>query len=423
MVKRETYEDPSVSFHRVLTQAEITQKTPLAIAVSGGGDSVALMHMARHMNPFIFIIDHGLRRGSNSEALRVKKQAEGLGLKALVLSWAHHGIKTALQEKARKARYHLLGAACRDHNIKHLLVGHSADDQAETVLMRLDRGTGWRGAAGMRTVSYGGLWPELAGIYLIRPLLGVSRAGLRRYNRAHGLDWIEDPSNENLKFTRIVARQRLAQKPVLRRAMLALSGDMQMGRRAEREYFDQNFRPYVRVDDAGGIYLSRPVPPAFLRILIMSASGKGGYIDQASLAALAKSLWHDDFKAHTLAGAYVVRQGEGRYFTRDPVAVKGRAHMAPIGQSPLERDQLSLWDGRFWIKSRRAGLSVRPLWGYVGKLKGALHDYVNALPAAARPALPLIMAGEDIITVAAVPIADLYIKAAISDEFLRYEVA
>ena len=111
-----------------------------AIAFSGGGDSTALVHILKDHDPkpLILIVDHGLRDGSRDEAEHAKKFSESLALETLILTWAHNNPKAGLQEKARKARYGLMGGVCRERGIAYLLTGHTQDDQAETLLMRYD---------------------------------------------------------------------------------------------------------------------------------------------------------------------------------------------------------------------------------------------------------------------------------------------
>jgi len=147
--------------------------------------------------------------GSVREAKLAQGFAQDLGLKADILSWSPELIKSGLQAKARHARYRLLGEACREAGVSYLLTGHTEDDQAETVLMRLKAGGSWRGAAGMKTITVAPLWPELERVTVCRPMLGISRATIRDYLETHDLNYVDDPSNENRDFARIRARDEL----------------------------------------------------------------------------------------------------------------------------------------------------------------------------------------------------------------------
>ena len=134
---------------------------PAAIAYSGGGDSTALLHAFRG-NPAVthaFIIDHALREGSAEEVAAAAAYARSLGYQVKTQRWAHGGLSTGLQVKARAYRYQVMGEFCRVEQLPNLITAHTQDDQAETLLMRLDRQTGWRGLAGMPRAAYGPLWP------------------------------------------------------------------------------------------------------------------------------------------------------------------------------------------------------------------------------------------------------------------------
>ncbi|HET7086920.1 MAG TPA: tRNA lysidine(34) synthetase TilS [Rhizomicrobium sp.] len=184
-----------------------------AVAVSGGGDSIALMHLladyAREKKlpaPVVLTVDHGLRASSAKDAKRVAAWAKKAGLKVQLLKWRGPKAKTGIEAAAREARYRLMGAWLRKNKVVTLLVGHTEDDQAETFLLRLARGSGLDGLAGMQPRAP---WPvpAFAGLVLARPLLAFSRAQLRLYLQAKGQGWIEDPMNADASFDRVKVRK------------------------------------------------------------------------------------------------------------------------------------------------------------------------------------------------------------------------
>jgi tRNA(Ile)-lysidine synthase len=186
---------------------------PWAVAVSGGGDSLALMHLlagfARQEGlpaPIVLTVDHGLRKASAMDAKKVAAWAKRLGLAAKVLTWRGKKPKTGIEAAARQARYRLMGDFLVKHRIATLFVGHNQDDQAETFLMRLARGSGLDGLAGMQPRAP---WPVegFAGLMLARPLLGIGREHLRAYLRVRGQAWLEDPMNEDATFDRVKVRK------------------------------------------------------------------------------------------------------------------------------------------------------------------------------------------------------------------------
>ncbi len=183
----------------------------LGLAVSGGSDSVALMVLAsgwRERRPgapklSVLCVDHGLRAEAAREAVQVSDWASGLGLPHAVLQWAGDKPNSGLQAAARQARYDLMAAWCVRNQAQTIVTGHTLDDQAETVLMRLGRGSGVDGLSGM-PVAGGAPWP------LIRPFLAVSRVRLRASLRQIGHGWIDDPSNDDSGFERVRVRRALA---------------------------------------------------------------------------------------------------------------------------------------------------------------------------------------------------------------------
>jgi tRNA(Ile)-lysidine synthase len=176
----------------------------IVAAVSGGPDSIALMHLlarwsAAGERPPILVatVDHGLRPESAVEAAFVAREAAGLGLGHRILAWTGEKPRTGLQEAAREARYRLLVRCAREEGASHLVTAHTLDDQAETVLMRLARGSGPAGLAGMRRDR------ERDGIRHVRPLLDRSKESLLALCRAQGWPFTVDPSNADERFARV----------------------------------------------------------------------------------------------------------------------------------------------------------------------------------------------------------------------------
>lgn len=182
----------------------------LAVAVSGGGDSMALVLLAddwaRSQGGRItaLTVDHGLRANSASEAAQVGKWLQAKGIAHTILSWTGPKPGTGVQQAAREVRYALMSAWCRDQGVLHLALAHNMEDQAETYLMRLGRGSGADGLAAMSECV------ELLDVRLLRPLLDVPREDLRNLLEAAGQDWIDDPSNLNTAYARIRVRALLS---------------------------------------------------------------------------------------------------------------------------------------------------------------------------------------------------------------------
>ncbi|HEY4076377.1 MAG TPA: tRNA lysidine(34) synthetase TilS [Rhizomicrobium sp.] len=189
---------------------------PIVVAVSGGGDSIALMHLLAGFAktnglepPVVLTVDHGLRKGSGGDAKKVVAWAKLVGLKGHVLTWRGTKPKAGVEAAAREARYRLMGGWLAKNGIATLYVGHTLDDQAETFLLRLARGSGLDGLSAMQPRAS---WPVTGfeSLSVHRPLLGISRADLRSHLKAIGQDWLDDPMNDDDAFDRVRIRKAAA---------------------------------------------------------------------------------------------------------------------------------------------------------------------------------------------------------------------
>jgi tRNA(Ile)-lysidine synthase len=196
----------------------------LGVAVSGGPDSLALLLLADAAAPGrvrAATVDHGLRAESASEAAFVAVLCAQRGIPHATLTVEVSRSGRGLQAAAREARYAALGEWMRREGIGTLLTGHHADDQAETVLMRLNRGAGVGGLAGIRASA--SFPPGGEAARLCRPLLGWRREELGRLVRECGLRPVDDPTNADEAYDRVRLRRRLAEAPWLDAAALGRS--------------------------------------------------------------------------------------------------------------------------------------------------------------------------------------------------------
>ncbi len=192
--------------------APLGQAHGLLLAISGGPDSTALLSMAARWRaeregPALHAatVDHGLRPEAAAEATAVAALCARLGVPHETLVWHGEKPKTRLQERARDARNALLAAHATDIGADTLVTAHHLDDQAETVLMRLLRGSGVTGLSGIAPLS------QRAGLTIARPLLGLRKAELMAYCDAQGLPYADDPSNRDPRFTRARLRRLIAE--------------------------------------------------------------------------------------------------------------------------------------------------------------------------------------------------------------------
>ena len=374
---------------------------PAAIAFSGGGDSTALLHACRD-HPHVthaFIIDHALRAGSDAETAKAASYARALGYRVQVDRWSHSGIESGIQAKARDYRYGSMGKMCRAENLHYLLTAHTQDDQAETLLMRLDRQTGWRGLAGMAQTAYGALWPNLAGVTLHRPWLDVSRADIRRYNSEHALEFVDDPSNENPDFARVRARQALLADQDLRGDLIEQQKKARRRLLAERQSHANWLDHHATIHEQGFVETDAVPPPYLLGHILNVVSGRGGTIDAVKRARLCADMSSSDFKAATLSGAWVVRKtisgGHSFVYLRDRVAVTGRSGVSKLAPMRLNPQTTRVWDGRFYCQAKTDNIRVEPAHGHLKNLRQLVEfQSLFDIPAEVRGMLPIFFHGD-----------------------------
>ena len=263
---------------------------PGAVAVSGGGDSIALMHLlaqwakkTRRPAPRVVTVDHGLRAGSAADARKVMRWAREAGLIAKTLRWAGPHPSSDIEAAARAARYCLMGEWARANGIAALYVAHTRDDQAETFLLRLMRGSGLDGLAAMRAIAP---YPEPAfrELGVVRPLLALEREAVRGHLAARKLSWLEDPMNDEDRFARVRLRKlipKLEQAGLSRQRIAAAASHLSRAREAldavTAAVLERVARPRgegVHVDAKGLAAAPREVGLRALAQLLMAVSGQ-----------------------------------------------------------------------------------------------------------------------------------------------------
>ncbi|WP_420394075.1 tRNA lysidine(34) synthetase TilS [Acuticoccus sp.] len=273
---------------------------PVGIAVSGGGDSVALAVLMAKARPgvadVILTVDHGLRADGAAEADAVEALGRRLGRPVVRLK-VEGPPRGSLQAWARQARYSTLAAAASAHGLAGIATGHTLDDQAETVLLRLARGSGLRGLAAMRPRT------ELYGVPVVRPLLATRRDALREALSAQKVGWLEDPSNGDPRFDRVAMRTlapRLAAVGLTAERLAAVAGHLARASDLVDALTADLLAEAMRVDRAGAVVLdtnrwAAAHPEVRLRALAEAARRAGGHAPR--FAALASA------EAALLAGA------------------------------------------------------------------------------------------------------------------------
>jgi len=365
----------------------------LLLAVSGGADSMAMMRLAAPLGARFKIsvatVDHQLRSGARAEAELVAGEARRLGFSHAILDW--DGVKPAsgVQAAARRARYRLLIDHACALGADAIVTAHNADDQAETVFMRLQRGSGPRGLAGMIERSFVAADAGEA-LPLLRPLLGVRRRALRKLLTAENAAFVDDPSNEDAAFERVRVRRtlvRLEEEGALSVAALCETA------RAAREAADrieaqenERFAALGGALDDNGIArlkaakLSVGDAPLIARLIQAVACGDHQPDADRSAAALMAAL---SGRKATLGGAMLARSDADFFIFREPAAVLGRAGVAPLGMVRLQPGGRALWDARFIVSNPTSeAVDVRPAGAAgAGDFPGEDPDRIAGAPA------------------------------------------
>lgn len=328
------------------------------VAVSGGSDSLSLLLLAnawaasRDVGLHAVTVDHGLRPEAAAEAAFVASICDGLGIDHTTLAW--EGIKphSGIANAARRARYTLIEEFAQEIGADVILTGHTADDQAETVYMRLNRGcagdtsgasgTG-RGLAGMSRRS---LLP--GGCELYRPLLGIRRGSLRSYLAGFPQNWIEDPTNHDESFERVRVRRRLADDNERTIRLINLA-DVMGGFRTVLSRDTAELLAATISCEPGGVLMfdyaiARAAPGLVLihalQMILAVAGGNEYLVARSRIESLLDSVERFDFSRSTLGSAVIERSGDCLRFYREK---------RDIPSIRVEPGETAIWDGRLAV--------------------------------------------------------------------------
>lgn len=384
-------------FAELMTRVGPFERDPaIAVACSGGADSMALTVLlqdwvrARGGSLTALIVDHAIRPESAGEARRVAGWLAARRIDHEVLAWRGAPIASGVQAAARTARYALLSAWCEARACLHLAVAHHLEDQAETVLLRLARGSGVDGLSAMAPVT------ETGTQRIVRPLLSMPRARLRETLKALGVDHVEDPSNRNDTFARV--RMRMLSAALDDEGMTPLRLAATAAHMARvRESLDAAAagllaRVFVLYDSGYGILKPGAlvaVPREIgLRALagVLTCIGGGRYAPRFErLERLYDMI--DTIPGgggRTLAGCRVLGRRAGVLVCRE---------MAAIGAAMQPASGAVFWDNRFRMNFAEGGSAAvmalgRDGWRDIASVAPDLKQ--SHVPAAVRPTLPAI---------------------------------
>lgn len=317
--------------------ADLASEPVLVLAVSGGPDSMAMLALAARWRESLsrgpkliaVTVDHGLRPESAKEANIVKRHARELGIPHRILRWSGRKPKTGLQEAARLARYRLLSEQAAKAKARIVLTAHTRDDQAETLLLRLMRGSGLSGLSGMARANI------IFDMCLVRPLLDLPKSRLIATLERFGLSYADDSSNRDPRFTRARLRDlmpRLEQEGLVPARLALLASRVRRAEAALDEMVAAAARAVcVSWDDKRVVFRPEALgllpDEIMLRLLLRAVSmvGNEGPVELGKLEALYEALCRDagPFR-RTLAGALVARNKAGLVVERAPARRSAR---------------------------------------------------------------------------------------------------
>ena len=349
----------------------------LGLAVSGGGDSMAMLHLAADAKLAVraVTLDHGVRPDAAAEAVLVGVECARLGIGHDILQWQGWKGQGNLQDQARRARRTLIAEWAVQHDIGVVTLAHTRDDLAETFLMRLGRGAGVDGLSAMSAAWQGN------GITWLRPLLTASRGELRSYLRSKAAIWVEDPSNENTRFDRIKARKAIATLGPLgitAERLAEVAGHLAEARDTLEAATDLAAQLGLQAK-AGSLRLDRAClagqMPEIRRRLVQRAIGWIAPSDYGPRGAALQQLLDRlaEGKSGVLAGCRFVIQPTDIAIFREAKAVEG-----------ITAQPGALWDGRWQvsgpfpegseIKALGAGLLLCANWRATGLIRAELQS-------------------------------------------------
>lgn len=333
---------------------DIPTHGPVIVAVSGGSDSMALLLLAnawavkQNVELQVVTIDHGLRPEAAAEAAYVASICAGLNLSHVTLIWEGQKPVLGIQNAARQSRYALLDQFAHEIGANVILTGHNLDDQAETVYMRMQRhldDSDGKGLAGMSrsTWLYGGT-------RIFRPLLGCSRMTLRNVLNDFSQGWIEDPSNFDESYERVVVRKHLIKNPKLAVRLLTLAKTCSDFRKVEARDCALYLEKFAQLKHGGVFDLKLKLPsnfnvkhPVFLnavQVLIAITGGQEYFVPRKRIKPLVSELIKEDKNRVTIGGAVIERIKSGFRFYREK---------RNLSSLVLDPGETAIWDGRLYV--------------------------------------------------------------------------
>jgi tRNA(Ile)-lysidine synthase len=355
----------------------------VALALSGGGDSVALLTLAadwarsQGRRVLALTVDHGLSPDSAAWTGFAERAAHAAGVEWRGLRWGDPKPATGLPAAARRARHRLIAGAARAAGARVILFAHTADDIAEAELMRAEGASLGR----LRTWAPSPAWPEGRGLMLLRPMLDARRTEIRHWLVGQGADWIEDPANDDPRYGRSRARQRLSAAGVDDEGIAPPPAGPSAADDARAS------RAKMSATPDGSVRFDRGIDGPALAAVLVCVGGGDRPPRGDRLGGLQRRLRSGEVFAATLCGARIEARDDGVLATREA----GEFLRRPGPSLPLEPGVETVWDGRWAVTAPSPGWSVVPAAGRMAALSDPDRTTLRALPLAARGAQPVLI--------------------------------
>ena len=367
-----------------------TCRGPIAVAVSGGADSLALLLLTHEWAQkkgekiVALTVDHGLREESRNEALQVHKWAQERGIEHVVLEWIGEKPMSRLQEKARVVRYQLLTRWCKDNQFSTILLGHHQQDQEETFWLRLSSGSGLDGLSGMKKRIV------RDGITFLRPFLGFSKEYLKAILMTENQVWIEDPSNQNSQFFRGRFRTFLEAEGLSNQRLTNTMEKLKVDADFIHDSLQKAIQTTVQVYEGGYLSLRKKsfeeLHPALAKRLIpflMQWFSCAHYFPRS----IQVDIILEKLKASspfTAGGIYWLQREKEVFLLREVSAIEEKLSL-------FQLQGRTLWDNRFWIDPLiKKYVSQETYLASLGSCPGLKKEVTSSIPSHIWPTLPAL---------------------------------
>ena len=413
-------------FNIINSSVQIKKEKNFGVAVSGGVDSMTLLYVLNQWskrykkNIIIFNFDHGLRKESKKEAELVQKTCKGLNLKFVLLNWSKKP-KTAILEKARIERYNSIVKQCKKNNIGNLFTAHHADDLIESFSMRILKSSKLDGLCPMQFKR------KIFNIIVLRPFLKIRKQSLYAFAKKNHLEYIEDSSNQNLKYERARTRKVLKNNPDLSENFLLAIELFCKLRKYNENIIKNHFSSLFKFKREGYISLSYKAFEEFPKFLLLkflniclSRIGNREYPTSTKLLEKIYLLLKEKkIKKFTASGCIIFFRSDEINIIREFNAIKKNRHT-------LKKDERCNWDNKFIIKNlyKNKVLDVLPLGLVIDEIKDCKkfkEIKIKKIPYLIKITLPVIKGLEGLL---AVPHLNIYTEKKMKDnirlEYLEF---